>query len=218
MSRLLITGLSNTGKTSLLKTLKDVLVISRDGKPFSLELPHFNVPDFTTIDELLGMVSEKLEAYKKKYNDYPRIIAFDSVSRIFTDIENSCNKRFRGFDVWTNVNKEITSFVSAINDMENGGYDIVLIAHCTWDEKAGRYVETSKGSFAKMGGFLSVVDYAINIDIVGKKRIVTYRGISLARTLLDNVPDMQEVKDFNLQNYLEAIRAKTSTVTEKWSI
>lgn len=217
-AKILITGLSNSGKTTLLKPLKNVLVFSRDGKPFSLELPHVNVPDFTTIDEVLGLVQEKLDAYKDKFGEYPDTVVFDSVSRIFTDIETSCSKRYKGFDVWSNVNKEITEFVEAINELDNNGFNIVLIAHCVWDEKAGKYIETCKGSFAKIGGFLSVVDYALNIDIVGKKRIITHRNSSLARTLLEDMPEKQEAEEFNLQDYINKIKSKVSAVTEKWSI
>lgn len=218
MSRILITGLSNSGKTTLLKTLTDTFVVSRDGKPFSLPLPHWNVPDFVTIDEVISGIAEKLEVYKVKFNDYPRTIAIDSVSRIFTDIENSCSKRFKGFDVWSNVNKEIHAFTEAISEMESGGYNVILIAHCVWDEKAGKYIETCKGSFAKIGGFLSIVDYALNIDMVGKKRIVTHRGMNLARTLLEDMPDKQDADTFNLQEYLDKVSSKASTVTEQWSI
>ena len=218
MAKILITGLANSGKTTLLKPLKDALVVSRDGKPFSLPMPHFNVPDFVVIDEILELLSEKLEAYKNKYKHYPTTIAFDSVSRIFTDIETSCSRRFKGFDVWSNVNKEINSLLDAINDLDSSGYNVILIAHCVWDEKAGKYIETCKGSFAKIGGFLSTVDNAINIDLVGKKRIITHRGISLARTLIDDMPDKEESKDFNLQNYLEKVASRENTVTQEWSI
>ena len=218
MAKCLITGLSNSGKTSLLKPLKDCLVVSRDGKPFSLELPHYNVDDFENIDELLSGLVQKLENYKTKYGDYPKTIVFDSVSRIFTDIETNCSRRYKGFDVWSNVNKEINLFTDAINNMTLSGYNIVIIAHCTWDEKAGRYIETCKGSFAKIGGFLSIVDYALNIDIVGKKRIISHRGMALSRTLLDEMPDKQDANEFNLQEYLEKINSKSNTVTEKWSI
>lgn len=217
-AKILITGMPNTGKTTLLKTLKNVLVFARDGKPFSLELPHVNVTEYTNMNNFLSLVSDKLEAYNKKFGTYPETIVFDSVSRIFTDVETSCSKRFNGYEVWANVNKEIQSFLEAINSMQEGGFNIVLIAHAVWDENAKKYIETCKGSFAKIGGFLSVTDYALNIDLVGNKHIITHRGSSLSRTLLDDIPDKQSADDFNLQEYVDKIASKSNEVAEKWSI
>ena len=218
MSKLLVTGVSNSGKTTLLKKLKDVFVVSRDGKQFNLELPHYNVSDFDNIDDMLEEFSQKLDAYKDKFKKEPKVIAFDSVSRIFTDIETNCNRKYKGYDVWTNVNKEINYFVETLNELERMGYSLVLIAHCVWDEKTGKYIETSKGSFARIGGFLGTVDYAVNIDIIGKNRIVTLKGHNLSRTLLDNIPDRCDANDFNLQDYLDKIDSRSNTVTQKWSI
>ena len=145
-------------------------------------------------------------------------IVFDSVSRIFTDIETSCSKRFHGYEVWANVNKEINTFLDAINQLQENGFNIVLIAHAVWDENAKKYIETCKGSFAKIGGFLSTVDYAMNIDILGNKRILTHRGNNLSRTLLDDIPEKEDASNFNLQTYLDKIKAKSDVVSEKWSI
>ena len=217
-AKCLITGMPNTGKTTLLKTLKNVLVISRDGKPFSLELPHVNVNEYTNMNNFLALVSDKLEAYNKRFGTYPETIAFDSVSRIFTDVETSCSKRFNGYEVWANVNKEIQTFLEAINNMQENGFNIVLIAHAVWDENAKKYIETCKGSFAKIGGFLSTVDYALNIDIVGNKRIITHKGTNLSRTLLDDIPDKEDANNFNLQDYINKIKAKSDVVDKKWSI
>lgn len=213
-AKILITGLANTGKTSLLRTLKDVLVIARDGKPFSLPLPHVNIQEFSTMGDFLNTVSDKIEIYNKNTGDYPRTIAFDSVSRIFTDIEIECNRRFKGFDVWKNVNSEITMFTDAINDLQSQGFNIVLIAHSVWDSDAKKYIETCKGSFAKTGGFLSTVDYAINIDILGSKRIITHRGNNLSRTLIQDMPDKEDASTFNLQDYIEKIEKQDSEVEE----
>lgn len=218
MARILITGISNSGKTSLLKTLKDVLVVSRDGKPFSLELPHFNAPDFDRVNDILDLLVEKLNVYKDKFGKYPKTIAFDSVSRIFTDIETNCSRKYKGFEVWSNVNKEVNTLVDAINQIEREGYNIILIAHCVWDEKAGKYIETCKGSFAKIGGFLSICDYAINIDRIGKTFTIHNKNNNLARTLLTDIPDKQDSTTFNLQEYLDKIVNKTNTVTKEWSI
>ena len=208
----------NTGKTTLLKTLENTLVVARDGKPFSLELVHFNMPEYQKIDELLDMLQLKLDAYNEKFKKSPDTIVFDSASRIFTDIETSCAKRFKGYEVWANVNQEINVLLDAINQLQESGYNIVLVSHAVWDENAKKYIETCKGSFAKIGGFLSTVDYAMNIDIVGNKRILTHRGINLSRTLLDDIPDKEDATKFNLQTYLDKIKSKSSIVGEKWSI
>lgn len=217
-AKVLITGISNSGKTTLLNTLENAFVISRDGKPFPLAIPHTNIPEYEKIDDLLDIIQEKLDLYREKFNQYPETIAFDSVSRIFTDIETNANKKFKGFEVWSQINKEINTFVEAINTLQNEGFNIVLIAHAVWDESAKRYIETCKGSFSKIGGFTSVVDYALNIDMVGNKRIITTRGNNLSRTLLEGVPDKIEANDFNLQQYLNAIKAKSTEVQTKWSI
>ena len=217
-AKLLITGLANSGKTSLLKPLKNVLVFSRDGKPFSLELPHVNVPDYGKIDELLDLIQEKLDTYKAKMGEYPDTLVFDSVSRIFTDIETNCQNKFKGYDVWSNVNMEVNKFVAATNELMEAGFNIVLIAHAVFDVDAKKFIETCKGSFSKTGGFLSTVDYAVNIDIVGNKRIVTHKGMHLSRTLLEDMPEKEDVNNFNLQTYLDRIKTKSEVVQEKWSI
>ena len=218
-AKVLITGMANTGKTTLLKPLTNALVIARDGKPFSLELPHVNVPEYKKIGELTDLVNNKLDAYESKLGHMPDTLVFDSVSRIFTDIETNCMNAYSGYDVWSNVNKEMNQFLEYINEaQEIGGLNIVLIAHAVWDEKAGKYIETCKGSFAKIGGFLSTVDYAINIDIKGNKRLITHKGNSLSRTLLDGMPEKEDANNFNLQTYLDKIKAKSSEVTERWSI
>ena len=217
-AKILVTGLANSGKTSLLKPLEKVLVFSRDGKPFSLELPHVNVPDYDKIDELLDVVQEKLEAYKEKVGEYPDTLVFDSVSRIFTDIETNSQNRFKGYDVWSNVNMEVNKFVAATNELLASGFNVVLIAHAVFDVETKTFTETCKGSFAKTGGFLSTVDYAVNVSVVGNKRIVQHKGMQLSRTLIDDMPDKEDVNNFNLQDYLDKIKIKSEVVNEKWSI
>lgn len=226
-AKILISGKSNTGKTSLLRPLKNAFIVSRDGKPFSLELPHINVPDFNnedtgrpdfTVGKLLDLVETKLEAYKERFGNYPDTIAFDSVSRIGTEFETTCQDKYKNFDVWSNLNKEMNTFVKGTNDLLDAGFNVILIAHAVFDLETRQFSETCKGSFAKTGGFLSTVDYAINIDIIGKKRIVTHKGMHLSRTLLEDVPDMQDVNEFNLQDYINKIKIKSDVVQEKWSI
>jgi hypothetical protein len=216
-AKVLITGLANTGKTTLLKSLKDALVISRDGKPFSLPISHFNVPDYEHMEDLIAMIEEKASYYESQKGTLPSTIAFDSVSRIFSDSEVNCMRGHKGYEVWSNINREINLFLNYLNTIQTHNTNLVLIAHAAWDAEAKKFIETCKGSFAKIGGFLSTVDYAINIDILGSKRIITHRGNNLSRTLLTDIPDKQDANTFNLQEYIDKLITQ-SVIAEKWSI
>ena len=53
-AKIIIYGLSNTGKTTLLNTLdENSLIISFDGKKFPLSLPHVNLQEFSFVEDFL---------------------------------------------------------------------------------------------------------------------------------------------------------------------
>ena len=175
-AKILITGLANTGKTTLVKSLNNALVFSRDGKPFPFPIPHVNIDEWSKVEELLNTVQEKIEAYYAKFNKLPETLVFDSVSTIFTEIVINCTNKYENFKIWENVDKEISKFTSALHDLQvQHGFNIVLISHIVFEPEAKRYVEVTAGKFGKKGGFLAVVDYALTIDVVGKKYIITHK-------------------------------------------
>ena len=69
MTKLLLSGAPNSGKTSLLQTLTDVLVIARDGKRYPFKQPHVNVPDFIYAQEVIELITEKIGVFEEKHGD-----------------------------------------------------------------------------------------------------------------------------------------------------
>lgn len=65
--KLLVSSLPNIGKTTLLQTLEDALIIARDGKQYPFPQAHVNVPDFTSAEELINLIVEKLKLTKRKW-------------------------------------------------------------------------------------------------------------------------------------------------------
>ena len=215
MIKLLICGLANSGKTSLCKTLKDAFIVSYDGKPCSLVMPHTDIKDFESIDDLKMLVNDKILKYRDKFGKLPATVVFDSVSRIEDHIEDYCKVKYRGFDIWSGVSAEIKNLCDYINNLLDK-MNVVIICHTTFNEKATKYIETCKGSFAKIGGFLSTVDYAITTERSGKKYKVVHKG-QTARTLLDDMPAEEEADDFNLQEYINKI-AEQANKSNEWAI
>lgn len=215
--KMMISGLPNAGKTYLLQKLEDAFVVARDGKNFPFAMPHINLPDFNNITEVKPIIVDKLKAYKDRFGNLPKTIVFDSVSRIFTNIETNSRNRFSGYNVWTNVNTEIDFFVNFINELVNNGMNVIIIAHAVHDSESGLFKEVCKGSFEKIGGFLSTVDYASFVELKGSKRLVHHRGKPLSRTLLTDVPDNEDATAFNLQTYVNKIQ-EASENASKWTL
>ena len=152
--KLLISGMSNSGKTTLTNTLTDCLVVSHDGKNYPFAKPHTNVASFASTGELITHINEKMEAYNTKFKTYPTTVVFDSVSKIFDTLLDSCNIKHTGFKIYSELNREIHEFTDYVqNVLISAGINVVLISHALYDPETSIYTLVGKGDFQKRGGW-----------------------------------------------------------------
>ena len=216
--KLLVSSLPNVGKTTLLKSLTDTLVIARDGKKYPFEQPHVNVPDFTSADQLTDLIVDKVEAYETKFKVLPKTIAIDSISKILLDIEGYVLEQVKSFP-YGKVNTEIKKVVDFIERDMAPAFNIVLVSHAIYNEDISGYtLVNAGGSWGKKGGILSEVDEALFVELKSKKRIVHFRNSKMvSRTTVEDLPETMPVEEFNLQEHLDLLIAKQSKA-EKWSL
>lgn len=214
--KLLISGLANTGKTSLLKDLKDTLVIAHDGKRFPFKVPHVNVEDFSSTAELIRLTNDKIAAYEERFKEFPKTVVFDSVSKIFDTMNNYCNEKYTGFTIYSTLDKEITAFVNYIeNVLIANGVNVVIISHALFDADTANYTLVGKGSFQKRGNFIASVDHAVFLELKNSKRIVHLKsGKFPARTTLSDIPDSMTMEEYSLTDHMARIAAQVNDADE----
>jgi len=217
-TKLLINGLPMIGKTTVLQSLTDVLVIARDGKQYPFPQPHVNVPDFETAEELIEIITSKINAYEEKFSKLPNTIVIDSISKILLDIEGNVLARVKSFPYGV-INTEIKQLVDFIERDLADVFNIVMVSHVLYDEDTVGYkLVNAGGSWGKKGGIISEVDEAIFIELKGKKRVIHHRNPKmLARTTMEDLPDSVPIEEFNLQEHLEMLNSK-KTSTEEWTL
>ena len=174
------------------------------------------VSTFGSITELIELTNEKIVAYKEKFNSYPKTIVFDSVSKIFDTILDNCNEKYKGFQIYSELNKEIHEFTEYVqNTLIASDMNVVLISHALYDADQAKYNLIGKGDFAKRGGFLAEVDQALFIETKNNKRIIHFRSTKFpARTLRNDDPDSMNVAEFSLQDYVTTLSEEQETVDE----
>jgi hypothetical protein len=214
--KLLVSAEANSGKTTLTKNLENSLVVSHDGKRYPFPVPHVMVPTFDSVKELLDLTVEKIEAYNSKFKTYPDTIVFDSVSKIFDTIHANCNEKYKGFQIYSELDKEIVAFTSFIeNSLVASNMNVVLISHALYDADTAKYNLVGKGSFAKRGGFLAEVDEALFIEVKNNKRLIHFRSAKLpARSLQEDLPENMPIEEFNLQDHINSLAGNASAVDE----
>lgn len=177
------------------------------------------VEDFNDASELINIVTDKITTYKEKFKTYPKTIVFDSISKIFETILNKCNEKYKGFTIYTELDKNITELMTFIqNTLIASDMNVILISHALYDSDTARYNLVGKGSFNKRGGVLSETDEALFIETKANKRIAHFRSVKFpARTLTEVFPDSQDVAEFDLQKHLDTIK-KTQVSVDKYAI
>lgn len=225
-TKLLISGLENVGKTTLLKSLppESTFVVAVDEKEFKLPLPHCNIFKFANMTEFIhGSTNEqgvhtdgvydKLTKYKETFGKYPEFLAIDTVSRTnmmaYDNLNESTSDNFK---LYAMLDKEIKLFRDMISYLSQNGINLILLSHAMLDEKQGKYRLTGSGKFAKEGGFTSTVDDAVYIEKKGKKRTVHIRNHDLARTLHEDFPDTIDADDFNLHAHITAMAVQLQDI------
>ena len=214
--KLLISGESNSGKTTLTRDLQNTLVVSHDGKRYAYPVPHVMVDSFQSTAELIELVNSKIVAYKEKFNVYPKTVVFDSVSKIFDTLLDSYNAKHTGFKIYSELSKEVHDFTKYVqNTLIASDMNVILISHALYDAETTKYNLIGKGDFQKRGGFLAEVDYALFVETKNNKRILHFRSTKFpARTLREEDEDSVPVDDFNLQDYLDILVETQQSVDE----
>ncbi len=218
MAKLLISGLSNTGKTSLLQTLTDVLVYANDGKGYPFKQPHLSVGMTNTAADFISTIEDGLAKYEEKFGEMPKTIAIDSISKILIDIEGYYLRTVASFP-YGPIGKDVTELMNYIEiELVQNGCNVIFVSHAIKDADGQFALVTAGGSSGKRGGVIADVDNAIYLDVQGKKRKIHHKNPKmLARSLDSELPEFVNVEDFNLQEHLDMIVAH-ETDTEEWAL
>ncbi len=218
MAKLLISALPNMGKTTLLKDLKDTLIIANDGKKYPFKQPHINIEQVTSASGFIGDIDGALDRYNEKFGNYPKIVVIDSISKVLLDIESYYISTISSFP-YGQIGKDIKELMDYIeNDLVKNGCTVVFVSHAMKDDDGYFKLVTSGGAAGKRGGVIADVDNSIYLELKGKKRIVHYKNPKLlARSLDETLPDFVEIENFNLQDYVDTMVAHESD-TDEWVI
>ena len=214
--KLLIAGLPNSGKTFLLKTLTNTLVIANDGKNYPFKQPHVNIGAVNTAEEFIEILNDSIGKYEERFGELPQTVVLDSISKTLLDIEAHYLRTVNSFP-YGPIGKDISAAMHFIqNEIIPEGIDVIFISHAFRDDQDISLVNAG-GSWGKKGGVIGEVDESIYVETKGKKRVVTLKNHKLARSLVYQGEDSVNMDDFNLQAHVDLLRANENTANE-WTL
>lgn len=214
-----IIALENSGKTTIISTIEDALVVSTDNKAFTGKIPHFRYSTYEGLDHFLSTITEKIEAYVTKFGKVPRTLVIDSVTHLANNMEKYWNDKATGFAVWGGLGKDILAFNSYLEDfIIPEGINVVFTSHCQFDKDTSKYVIAAPGNFGKNGGWLSVTDEAVFLEVKGAKRTVHFKNHKFpCRSQIEDAPESLDVTEFDINEHITRLEAN-NLESEEWTI
>ena len=133
-------------------------------------------------------------------------------------MEKWANEKFTGYNIWSSLGKDILSINDFLESLVEEGINVVITVHVQYDAETSKYKATSPGQFGKNGGWISVVDESVFIEVKGNKRILHYKTLKFpCRTLQEELPESINLDDFDINAHIRLLE-EASTESEEWSI
>ena len=212
--KLLISGQESSGKSTLTSQIDDSMVIVVDGKSYPFNKPHYRIDEYNGIADFKNILITKIKAYKAKYDELPKVIVIDTITKMYENMYIWSQENFKGFDIFNAINKDTLYLNKVIEStLIKKGIDVVIVAHATYDESTGRYVIPAKGEFKNTGSWMSVVDEASFLYTLGQERYIAHTELKYpCRSTLDLVGS-EPVDKYSINDHLNKLREK-ATETE----
>jgi len=204
--KLLISGLANSGKSTLTSKINNAMVVVCDGKAYPFKVPHYRVDSWDGIVDFKNTLVSKVKAYKEKTGSLPETIVIDTVTKLYEQIYIWCEDNFRGFDKFNNLVKETLALNSVVeNVLLAKGINVVIVAHAVYNSETNSYEIPAKGQFRESGGWLSVTDEASFLYVLGQERYIAHKELKYpCRSTLD-IPDSEPVSGYDINKHIQML-------------
>jgi len=211
--KILVCGAENSGKSTVTSKLSNTLVFNFDRKQYTFPVPHVNLLYYTGMSDLIALIQEKVSAYVEKVGHPPTSIVFDTVTQLYSLMEKFNSEKYKGFEVHSTNKAEIVAFNEFLNSIVEEDIDVVIVAHTVYDKEQERFIIPATGAFANSGSWLSLVNDSIFVEKKSNDIVVHLKSFKLpARTTLDYPKDSLSIKEFSIQEFLDAHKANQENV------
>lgn len=199
-NKLIVCGFENSGKSTIISKLKNCLVFNFDGKPFGFPIPNTQLKEYTGLQNLIDFMLEKIKGYEAKYKKLPETVVIDTATKLYQQIINYNEKKYSNFEIHKNNLRDTNAFLDFIEKQLVPYVNVILVCHVVADET--RHYIHSQGSFSKSGGWLSSVNESIYVT---KDKVYLKSNMFPSRSMLQDIPDSVNAKDFDINKHMEAL-------------
>jgi hypothetical protein len=205
--KLLLSGKENSGKSTLTSKIDKALVVVVDAKTYPFSKPHYRIDSYDGIVDFKNTLIAKIKAYKEKFGELPKTVVIDTITKMYELMYLWSEENFKGFDKFNSINRETLLLNNVVEKtLIEKGINVVIVAHAVWDEGTNSFVIPAMGQFAKSGGWLSVVDNASFIYVLGHDRYIAHKELKYpCRSVLDNIQDSELLDKYDINEHISRL-------------
>ncbi len=213
--KLLVCALESVGKTTMTSKLEKSMVIAIDSKPYPFNVPHYEVREFNGVIDFKNVLIDKIKVYKEKFGELPKTVILDTVTKLYELIYLWAEDNYKGFDQHNAISKATLQLNSMLDKLlVDRGINLVVTAHTQYDINTNRFIIPATGAFKNSGSWLSVVDNAVYMYILGTERMVAHNDVKFpCRTTLDGMKSGR-VDDYDINEHMKELEDMSGDIQQ----